>query len=981
MTTESGETPQSKNSSQKHQKPEKGKKDPYRQTLLLPKTSFSMRANLLQSEPQFQKHWEHLSLYQKMKENRTEPFVYHDGPPYANGPIHLGHLLNKVLKDLVVRSKTLEGYRVDFTPGWDCHGLPIEHKVLKELGEKAKDLVVPQIRNRCKSYAEKYVKLQAKQMKRLGTIGNYERPYLTLDPAYEAGVLNVFSDLVKAGLVYRAKKPVHWSIENRTALAEAELEYHTRKDPSIYVNFEVTDSSKLPQSLNVPKNSKTHLMIWTTTPWTIPANVAVAVSPVGTYVLCEFKKGETKFLSLVVEDLKQKLSEQLGLTLVKEFGRCKGSELASSSLEYQHPFVEKRKGKVVEAQYVTFEDGTGLVHTAPGHGADDYLTGLKHGLDVICPVLADGTYDTTVPKWLEGKLIWEANPIIVQHLERSGHLVHHYEFEHSYPHDWRSKTPTIFRATEQWFIGVDRAFGQKQQSLREQALASVEETIRFIPSWGKNRLKGMLESRPDWCVSRQRAWGLPIPSFETASGEVLLTAESVKAVSRVIAKKGSDYWFKATPKELLVEYDPKNDPDAPEWIQSGLGKDFEQLDLEKGKDIFDVWFESGSSWNAVLRQDKIGYPADLYLEGSDQHRGWFQHSLLPALGVTEKSPFKVLLTHGFIVDSQGHKMSKSIGNTIDVEALLKKYGADICRWWVSSLNYVNDIKADWSYFQTASEEYRKVRNTIRFMLGNLNDFNPKKDKVTLSSEDATSVDAWMADELKRFAERAVEAYSQFQYKKVQEELFNFCNETLSAVYLAAIKDRLYCEAKDSRKRRRTQTILFESADAVIRLMAPILVHTAEEAYLSLHGLDLKGALEENQSVHLESFPKFESENVSSPYWNEVFLLRSLCLKAIEKSKEKGINHPMDIGIRASVPKDLLKKLQPFSEDCVDLCGVSRFEMIGDESIQEIAGARLEIQDLRDQPRCERSWKRDLTVKARSDGGTLSDRDAQVLGLI
>lgn len=947
------------------------KQDPYKATLNLPKTSFAMRANLLQTEPQYQKRWEQLGLYEAIR-NSPRPrgrYLFHDGPPYANGSIHLGHLLNKVLKDIVVRSRLMEGYDVPFVPGWDCHGLPIEHKVMKELGEEARDMAAIQIRRRCKTYAEKFVKLQARQMLSLGTIGDYDDPYITMAPRFEGAVLELFAELVEQGIVYRALRPVHWSIANRTALAEAELEYKDREDISIYVNFQVQDTAALPASLQVPKGATVSLMIWTTTPWTLPANMAVAVSAEDTYGLYAYDKdGKTRY-TVVGQQLAEKVLRSGKVESFRLLGTCRGAELASGTLRYTHPFVD-RVCPVLTAEYVTLTDGTGLVHTAPGHGTEDYQTGKREGLDIYCPVRSDGTYDDTVPTWLQGKNVWDANREVVEHLRQSGHLFFDHVFSHSYPHDWRSKTPTIFRATEQWFIGVDLPMKRDGQTLRDAALNSTETKINFIPEWGRNRLRGMLEARPDWCISRQRAWGLPIPAFHhTATQGVLLTPASVKAVAKKIREKGSDVWFLATSAELLAYYNPAQDPDAPDFLkQAGAAV---LADLEKGHDIFDVWFESGSSWHAVLRERDLGFPAALYLEGSDQHRGWFQLSLLPALGATGRPPFASVLTHGFMVDAEGYKMSKSEGNTLEVEDLLKKFGADVCRWWVSSLNYINDIKVDWKFFDVAAEEYRKVRNTIRFLLGNLGDFNPDTDRRALTAADQHSLDAWAYQQLVQTVQQVKEGYEQFQFRRVNKAIFDFCNDTLSAVYLAAIKDRMYCDATNSDKRRRTQTVLFDTAVALIHLVAPVLVHTADEAYLSLYNESVKDS---KRSVHTQIFPDFPAVSPDSN-WETVFGLREQVLKALEEAKDQqGINYPLDAGITAVVPAAMYQTISPYLEDLVDLFGVSRFAL---QSGNETA---ITVHDLREAPRCARSWKRDETVKPRSDGAFLSDRDAAVLGL-
>jgi isoleucyl-tRNA synthetase len=937
----------------------------YKSTLNLPRTDFAMKANLVQREPQFQKRWDRLDLLSRLRtrEHPRGPFVFHDGPPYANADIHLGHMLNKILKDLVVRTRGMAGFGVDFVPGWDCHGLPIEHRVLQDLGPKAAELTALEIRARCRRHAEKYVARQAQQMQRLGTLADYAQPYLTLAPAYEAAVLEVFARLLERGLVYRALKPVHWSIENRTALAEAELEYHEREDTSIYVGFALADPAALPASLRAPAGAPVRLLIWTTTPWTLPANLAVAVGPAIEYALYRTDEG----LLVLAEALAERVLALRGLR-GERLGRCAGRELAAAGLVYRHPFVSDARARpVVSADYVTLEDGTGLVHTAPGHGVEDHLTGLAHGLETYCPVRADGTFDDTVPDWLRGVGVWDANPRIVERLRALGALFHASRFTHSYPHDWRGKTPTIFRATEQWFVGVDRELRDPAApSLRELALRVTEREVAFIPEWGRNRMRGMLETRPDWCLSRQRAWGLPIPAFYGTSGdEVLLTAESVRSVARCVRRLGSDAWFELPPARLLEGYDPARDPAAPAWLRA-RGVD----GVRRSEDIFDVWFESGSSWNAVLRERGLGYPADLYLEGSDQHRGWFQTSLLPALGATGQAPYRALLTHGFIVDAQGMKMSKSLGNTLEVEDLLREHGADVCRWWVSSLNYANDVKADREFFRLAGEEYRKVRNTLRFLLSNLFDFDAARDRRELGPADRHSLDAWAAARLAELVAAVRRAYDAYQFRAAHQALFNFCNDTLSAVYLAAVKDRLYCDAPGSQRRRRCQTLLWDTADALIRLLAPLLVHTADEAWLALRG----EAMESASCIHEQLLPEPRAV-AEDPGWAEVMARRDAVLKALEERRAGGdLDNPLDAGIELCVPADVRARLAPFEPELADLCGVSRFALASGSD------ERVAVVDLRGEPRCERSWKRDGTVRLRSDGGWLSQRDAAALGL-
>jgi isoleucyl-tRNA synthetase len=981
----------------------------YKKTLNLPKTAFPMKANLVQNEPASLKRWAKLGLYQKLREqaaaardagNPKHRFVFHDGPPYANGSIHLGHLLNKVLKDIVVRTRTMMGFDVPYIPGWDCHGLPIEHKVMQEQRDSAPPsapdsargdtedpsggAAIMKTRRACKKYAEKFVKLQSQQMQRLLTLADYDDPYLTMNPRYEAATLEVFAAMVARGVVYRGLKPVHWSIENQTALAEAELEYYDREDTSVFVKFDVRSAMS-----DVPGDAA--LMIWTTTPWTLPANLAVAVSPRAEYGVYHVKGKPV----IVATDLAAKVFAAEGVEAGEPTRIIPGSELVGTT--YAHPFLDdQRERSVVPADYVTLEDGTGLVHTAPGHGVEDYQTGLREGLDIYCPVQHDGTFDGTAPDWLRGKSVWEANDLVVERLKQSGHLFHSQKFMHSYPHDWRGKTPVIFRATEQWFVDVDKTLPGDEaygggKTIRELALEvtetsgrhltehgsgespqeywrKVDRSVVFYPGWGRNRMRGMLETRPDWCLSRQRAWGLPIPAFYTPGSEdndggTLLTEKSVRAVAEFIREKGSDAWFAAPPEAILEKYNPDDDPDADDNIDKAT--------LIKGNDIFDVWFESGSSWYACMMQRGLAHdPAqshpvtDLYLEGSDQHRGWFQLSLLPCLTVTGQPPFRSVLTHGFMVDKDGRKMSKSLGNALEVEELLKNYGADVCRWWVSSLNTDNDIKVDESFFKLAGEEYRKVRNTLRFMLSNLSDFDAS-DPNRQDAEDARpTLEDWLRGELKKVSDIVCAAYQAHQYRKAHETLFNFCNDTLSAMYLAAVKDRLYCDAPDSPRRGRAQAALHQTTATITKLLAPLLPHTADEAWRVLRG--------DEGCVHLECFETIEAP-AAAAHWQPIMAARDRWLKALEEARQsRDIDNPLDCGLRVPVPaKAHADAFDP--NDLADLCGVSRFAF--EASLDAPA-----VDDLRDEPRCERSWKRDGTVKQRSDGGMLSDRDAAALGL-
>jgi isoleucyl-tRNA synthetase len=1002
-----------------------------------------MKANLVQNEPLSQKRWAKIGVYQKLRARASRGrYVFHDGPPYANGGIHLGHLMNKALKDFVVRTKSMAGLDCPYVPGWDCHGLPIEHKVQTELVEAGKYEKIKgldewtrrmAVRRECHKHAEKYVKLQAGQMQRLLTLADYEHPYMTMAPEYEAAVLEVLASLMERGLVYRALKPVHWSVANETALAEAELEYYDREDLSVYVDFEAESPDAVYDAFGLEENAESAeeagdaegesttgeeprgkpprgrpgqrptFMIWTTTPWTLPANLAIAVNPKFEYALV-WVDGN---VSVLASEAVGRVTKAAGAETVEVLARTTGAKLVG--LKYRHPFVGKDDGvaspafasgpgapraasapgspnvfSVTAADYVTLEDGTGLVHTAPGHGVEDFATGKREGLPVYCPVRADGTYDSTVPEWLRGLDIWKANELIVKNLRDSGHLFYDHKFTHSYPHDWRSKTPTIFRCTEQWFVSVDGEFAVEgsKGSLRERAMRAVEpgeKSVRFVPEWGRNRMRGMLESRPDWCISRQRAWGLPIPAFVLPDGSVFMTPASVRAVMALVRAKGSDAWFQMTPAELLAGYDAAKDPAAPAAAKDAASRAWDGV--KRGGDIIDVWFESGSSWNAVVRQRNLGYPADLYLEGSDQHRGWFQASLLPALGVTGVPPYRTLLTHGFMVDKDGRKLSKSRADAAryEVDSLTTEFGVDVMRWWVASLPYENDVKVDVDFFAVAGESYRKVRNTLRFMLSNLYDFDAAAGSgggemdSTGRKPGATSLEAWVLSEFDKVSAAVKKAFGDFDYKTAQSRIYDFCNETLSALYLAAVKDRLYCDKPDSQRRRATQAALHAMSDGLSRLLAPLMPHTADESYRSLH----KAAPDSDACVHLETFCP---ETGAAPHeaWRALMELRTPVMVAMEKARQEAAAgadgkpaEPMDFGV---VLPGLDGWLSNFDlVDLADLLGVSLARV--DPAAKEVV-----VEDRRNQPQCERSWKRDGTVRKRSDGGMLSDRDAEAVGV-
>jgi isoleucyl-tRNA synthetase len=792
----------------------------YRDTLNLPKTGFSMKANLVQREPQLRKEWAKENIYAKTREARSGAplYILHDGPPYANGDIHMGHVINKVLKDLVVKYKTMAGFDAPYVPGWDCHGLPIESKVVTELGDKVRDMSKIEIRKLCYKYASKYVKVQSKQFQELGIFGDFENPYLTFKPSYEAGILQVFAELVDKGLVYKQLKPIHWSIGCETALAEAELEYKDVSSPSIFVNFHVAKESagrlvelglvKQPEA----EDEKVCFMIWTTTPWTLAANLAIAVHPYLDYTAISYEKDGQDFISIVATE---RIDAVVSAGKLKDGQYSVGEKTVRGSelegLRYEHPFVEnnptdKDAYMVILANYVTTEDGTGLVHTAPGHGLEDYMSGQKHDLAVYSPVMDDGRYDSTVPSWLRGRNVLEVDAVVNNDLKEKGLLFVQGEITHSYPHCWRSKGPVIFRATEQWFIGVDKELPGVGKSLRDLALQSVKD-VEWIPGWGEKRIAGMLESRPDWCISRQRSWGLPLPVFVNAGGQALLTKESVLAVAKHVAERGSNSWFTDSPRQILGE-----DFKLPEgFVLDELGKE---------ENIFDVWFESGCSWHSVCVKE-AGWlvPVDLYLEGSDQHRGWFQLSLLPGLGATGKAPFTRVLTHGFTVDEKGMKQSKSLGNYVNAQDEIAKYGSDILRLWVASVNYQEDVRCNDEIIGRTQDAYRKIRNTLRYLLGNINDFDPNE--MSVGYDEMFEIDKWAMQQLQKLIANVTEAYDNFVFHKVFSLLYNFCTVEMSSIYMDVLKDRMYCDAADSPSRRSAQTAMFNILDSVVRMLTPI----------------------------------------------------------------------------------------------------------------------------------------------------------------
>ena len=944
----------------------------YKTTLNLPQTSFAMEAKLVQNEPKRLATWQEGRLYEKMLTARAGShkgrWILHDGPPFANGDIHIGHVVNKTLKDVILRFKTMEGYETPYVPGWDCHGLPIEHKIQEEAKKAGKDFRAMdkvEVRKLCYAYAEKYVKIQSEQFQRLGILGDWANPYLTMKPEYEAETLEVFARFVEAGLVYKKLKPVPWSVASQTALADAELEYQDVEDDSVYVEFQVDPSTELGKKFDRP----VFLHVWTTTPWTLPANLAIAAGPEVVYSLVNYtRQGEAR-VGVIAEALREKVfALAQDITDIAVLPDSITGEQLAASAEYLHPFVEY-KGRIVTADYVTTTDGTGLVHTAPGHGEDDYETGVKHGLAVYSPVLASGRFDETVSAFLRGKTTREGNRLITEELLSRKQLFATAKILHSYPHDWRTKTPIIFRATEQWFVAIDKPFvahgepaGTEPKPMRQRAQEACGGAVDFIPDWGKARIGGMLSSRPDWCISRQRAWGLPIPVFYNEKGEALLTPESVRAVAKRFLEKGSDAWFNEPPTELLG------------FDQTICPRHFSDMaKLRKENDIFDVWFESGSSWRSVLQcRTYLHYPADLYLEGSDQHRGWFQLSLLPALGATGQPPFKQVLTHGFVVKPDGTKVSKSDKEYVKAVDEINRHGADVLRLWCCSVDYQNDIPASPKALQEFGDKYRKIRNTLRYLLSNLYDFDPKTDSRPVQ---ASSLDGWVAWQLDVLVRDVTAAYGAYQLHRAFRLLHDFCSVQISAIYGNAMKDRLYCEAVNSPLRRRSQTVMHQVVVALTKLLAPMLVYTADEVWEAIpHKL---GEDSDLQSVHLALLPEAgpEPTEAQKAEWALLMKLRDEGLGHLDRlKKEAGLNKSVDAEAIYEVSDAGVRgQLEAYGVDLADLVGAGYHSFAENPGGAEVS---VKLVDRRETyAACARSWKRRPDVGQDAEYPDLCPRDA------
>ncbi len=822
----------------------------YSKTLNLPNTEFPMRGNLPKREPDIEAWWNEHDIYAKVQERTAgRPlFILHDGPPYANGNIHIGHALNKILKDIIVRSRSMLGYCAPYVPGWDTHGLPIEQAIINAQGLDRRNIEVNDFRTRCEEYAWSYIDKQREQFKRLGVRGDWDNPYVTLKPEYEARQIKVFGEMAKKGYIYKGLRCVYWSPSSETALADAEIEYKDKRSPSIYVSFRVKDGKgKL--------DTDTGVVIWTTTPWTLPANLAITLHPELEYSVV--KVGDSKYL--VASGLIEAASKEIGWESVETLASFKGSEL--EGVVTQHPFYD-RESPLILGEHVTLDAGTGCVHTAPGHGEDDFAVGSKYGLGVLCPVDHEGKMTSEAPGF-EGVFYEDANKLITEKLKESGALLKLSFLTHSYPHDWRTKKPVIYRATEQWFASID--------GFRDQLLEAIKE-VKWIPHWGETRLANMVADRGDWCISRQRVWGVPIPIFYCKHcNEPVINDLTINHIAELIRKDGSKVWFAHEAKDLV----------PPGLSCSACGA----TEFRKETDIMDVWFDSGSSHEAVLAErDNLQWPADLYLEGSDQYRGWFNSSLTTAVAVHGKAPYKGVLSHGFTLDGEGRKMSKSLGNTIVPQDVIDKLGADILRLWVASVDYQADQRISDAILNQIAEVYRKIRNTFRFLLGNLDGYDNAKDRV--SYEQLSELDRYVLYKGAQVVKRARKAYEDYQFHTVFQTVHNFCTIELSAFYLDICKDRLYVEAPDSLKRRAAQTVLYDSLLSLVKLLSPILPHTADEVWRFIPGVS-------ELSVQLTDMPDVDQQHLAFgtelvDKWDAFLEIRDEILKAMEEARRNKV---------------------------------------------------------------------------------------------
>ena len=930
-----------------------------KETLNLPQTRFPMRGNLVEREPKRIEHWNSLDLYGKIQaKNAAGPdFILHDGPPFTNGDLHLGHALNKTLKDTILRYKWMRGYNAPYIPGWDSHGLPIEHKVSRELQEAGRTDYTPlEVRKACAAFADKYRRIQSEQFERLGVTGDWANEYWTIHPEYEAAELETFADFVEQGLVYRSKKPVYWSIPCATALAEAEIEYRDHKSISIYVKLALSTEAHARLSLDGEEAS---VLIWTTTPWTLPANLAVAVHPNIEYSAVKSSKGTL----IVATALLEEVTKECGLEEVETIVTFLGSQL--ENLETRHPFID-RASPILTADYVTTESGTGCVHTAPGHGLDDYITGINNGLEVYCPLDDDGRYvdDGQVPAELIGLSVLEtggkpsdANLGVLKIIAGNGSLIAKKKIEHSYPHCWRSKTPVVFRAMDQWFIALDKN-GDRQRAL--QALGSVN----FIPSWGENRIRAAVENRPDWCISRQRTWGVPIPAFYDGDGAAYIDAGVIRAIATKVADSGTNLWFEKSAAEIL------------EGIE--LPEDWPAADqLKCGTDTLDVWIDSGTSHRAVLqKRDNLNWPADLYLEGSDQHRGWFQSSLWTSVIADKAAPFKNLLTHGFIVKEDGTKLSKSDGAARPLNEWIQGYGADIIRLWICSQDYRGDVPVSDKIVKNVANNYRNIRNTLRFQIGNLHDFDPNIDAVPLDQLNA--LDKWALDELATLVKNVTDAYEAYEFHRAFKEFIDpFCSNTLSATYHDILKDRLYTRTPNDPLRRSSQTAIRIIFSVFTRLVAPLLPFTADEAWsYAVEDSDFT-----SKPIALSDWPEVDSAWEHSETAADIRALRQFLsemlnepLEALRQQKIIGQSLDAQATITGSVNNPDFARLQKYADDLPELFILSAITLNENSDNTELD---IEVGHA-DGVRCPRSWRWVPELIETEEWGPVSPRCAEAL---
>jgi isoleucyl-tRNA synthetase len=921
----------------------------YKSTLNLPQTSFPMKANLVKKEPEMIEKWDQEGLYRLIREasKDRESYMLHDGPPYANGNIHMGTAFNKILKDIIIKSKQMAGFNAPYVPGWDCHGLPIEHKVDMELGTKKTDMSQVEIRRFCRQYAERYVDIQRNEFKRLGVLGEWENPYLTMNFSYEAAIIKEFGKFALNGSIHQSKKPVYWCTSCKTALAEAEVEYEEHSSPSIFVKFPmISDLSLKTPSL---KGKRVFIVIWTTTPWTIPANLAIALHPDFDYVAADVGNNE---VLIMAEGLFNICMDSFGMEsyhIIETFN-AKGME----NYKAKHPLYE-RESLIVLAPYVTLEAGTGCVHTAPGHGREDYETGIAYNLDIYSPVDDAGKFTKDVD-YFAGMDVFEANEYVNKKLDEVGALIKEDVVSHEYPHCWR-KNPVIFRSTKQWFISMEK------NDLRKKALDAIKK-VSWIPSWGEERIYQMISNRPDWCISRQRAWGVPITVFFCKECDTLIISQEIIGhVAGLVERFGADIWFEESEENLV----------PPGTRCSNCGGD----KFRKETDILDVWFDSGVSYAAVMEtRDYLSSPADLYLEGSDQHRGWFHSSLLCSVGTRGNAPYKSVLTHGFVVDGRGKAMHKSAGNVIAPEDIIKNYGAEIIRLWVAGEDYRDNVRLSIEILQRLTEAYRRIRNTCRYLLGNLNTFNVKRDSV--SYDQMEELDRWALNRLQEINERVIKAYENFEFHLIYHTLYNFCVIDLSSFYLDIIKDRLYVSPKNSVSRKSAQTAMNEILNVLIRLMAPVLSFTADEIWQIMEDGN-KGS---TSSIHMALFMPVKEEYRDSRLaekWNEIIKVRKEVTKALEIArKDNLIGHSLDASVILGVSPAVEEMLTPYRDQLRSLFIVSDVYLSPVEDVkdgfegEDIKGLIVKVAPSRD-PKCERCWVHDPTVGKFTEHPTICER--------